>query len=507
MATRAKADHQENKDNAVRSHTERQSSFAVSQPNSPGLAGWLLRLQRTLGNRQVQRKLAFGRQADGEARVAPTVEETIESTRGGGQPLDSQVRARMEQAFGFDFGGVRTHTDATAHELNRSVSARAFTTGQDIFFGEGTYDPVSSSGRELLAHELTHVVQQSSPQVQRKLTVGDPDDQYEQEADRVAAEIVNLPELPAVGGTANAGQAGSAPIQRACSACEEDLRGQAGRLEEEANQTSRGPAGPGIVSRFLGCGCAGRHASNSIIARKPVGLSFSVSRMQRSVIQRQPTVRNGSTGCPVPELQDSLNATGETLVVDGVFGPVTNAAVRRFQTAHRPLVTDGIVGPRTWPALHTAAPGNHGLPAGEDTISNGWGTGTFETTHAWRQQLTPTTTDFSNCEVTEADGGSGSDTCWFPGSSFGPALAVTGGTWTVGANNFWGDDFVGWFPAAINFYRSNGRAPCRASFIQSMRVVRPSGNVQYIRHQHVWGMGTTTVSSTRDGQTESKTWP
>ena len=94
--------------------------------------------------------------------------------------------------MGADFGSVRVHTGSQADALNRSLSARAFTTGQDIFFKQGEYSPGSSSGRELLAHELTHVMQQNGDQVQTKLTVGAAGDQYEQEADQVASSVMRM---------------------------------------------------------------------------------------------------------------------------------------------------------------------------------------------------------------------------------------------------------------------------------------------------------------------------
>ncbi|MBZ5681020.1 MAG: DUF4157 domain-containing protein [Acidobacteriia bacterium] len=157
----------------------------------------LLRLQRTHGNRHVQRVLALARKAEGEAEVAPEVESVIERAQGGGQSLESGVRRKMESAFGTDFSSVRVHTDAEANQLNQAVNALAFTTGQDIFFRDGLYQPSSSSGQELLAHELTHVVQQGGKKVQGKLVVGTPDDQYEQEADLVAKSVMNASEAPA----------------------------------------------------------------------------------------------------------------------------------------------------------------------------------------------------------------------------------------------------------------------------------------------------------------------
>lgn len=150
----------------------------------------LLRLQRHYGNRFVQRVVALSRSGDGPADVAPEVEQTIQQARGSGQALDHSVRTQMEPALQADFSGVRVHTDGQADNLNRSLSARAFATGQDIFFKQGEYNPGSSTGRELLAHELTHVVQQNGDGVQTKLTVGAPGDRYEQEADSVAQAVM-----------------------------------------------------------------------------------------------------------------------------------------------------------------------------------------------------------------------------------------------------------------------------------------------------------------------------
>jgi hypothetical protein len=92
----------------------------------------------------------------------------IESARGGGSPLEDGVRREMESGFGRSLDDVRVHTDSRADELSRQMSARAFTTGSDIFFARGEYDPASPAGRQTLAHELAHVVQQRAG-VHRKL--------------------------------------------------------------------------------------------------------------------------------------------------------------------------------------------------------------------------------------------------------------------------------------------------------------------------------------------------
>jgi len=89
------------------------------------------------------------------------IQQGIQRARTGGQLISNHVRTPMESAFGANFRGVRLHTDDRADQLNRALRARAFTTGQDIFFRRGEYRPGSDSTRRLLAHELTHVVQQN----------------------------------------------------------------------------------------------------------------------------------------------------------------------------------------------------------------------------------------------------------------------------------------------------------------------------------------------------------
>lgn len=87
---------------------------------------------------------------------------TIERMRGAGRGLEEPVRRRMESAFGTSFSGVRIHDGSTAAGLNSAVSARAFTTGSDIFFGRGEYAPDTRSGERVLAHELAHTLQPES---------------------------------------------------------------------------------------------------------------------------------------------------------------------------------------------------------------------------------------------------------------------------------------------------------------------------------------------------------
>lgn len=98
------------------------------------------------------------------------IAQRLSARQGGGQRLPAPVRDRMEAGFRSDFSAVRIHRDAEAAELSTSLAARAFTVGTDIYFSAGAYDPRSSSGRHLLAHELTHVVQQGGRGVTRQVS-------------------------------------------------------------------------------------------------------------------------------------------------------------------------------------------------------------------------------------------------------------------------------------------------------------------------------------------------
>jgi hypothetical protein len=122
---------------------------------------------------------------------------------GGGAPLDTETRADMETRFGHDFGDVRVHTDGAAHDSAKSVNAQAYTVGSNIVFQRDKYDPSSEGGKHMLAHELTHVVQQRSGPVEGTDTgggvkVSDPSDRFEREAVANADRLMSSP-APAAG--------------------------------------------------------------------------------------------------------------------------------------------------------------------------------------------------------------------------------------------------------------------------------------------------------------------
>ncbi|HEU4324566.1 MAG TPA: DUF4157 domain-containing protein [Roseiflexaceae bacterium] len=106
--------------------------------------------------------------------VSPEIEAGIGQMQGGGQPLPASERSFFEGRFGHSFADVRIHSDSRADQISRSINAEAFTVGRDIAFASDTYAPGTSEGRSLIAHELTHVVQQGAagpaPAIQRRAT-------------------------------------------------------------------------------------------------------------------------------------------------------------------------------------------------------------------------------------------------------------------------------------------------------------------------------------------------
>jgi Domain of unknown function (DUF4157) len=121
--------------------------------------------------------------------VHPEVQGRIDATRGSGAGLPAGVRDRFEGELG-PLGDVKVHTDDTADQLNRSVSAKAFATGTDVYFAKGEYNPGSADGDRLIAHELAHVVQQRGAANTGPLAVSNPGDALETEADDVADSIL-----------------------------------------------------------------------------------------------------------------------------------------------------------------------------------------------------------------------------------------------------------------------------------------------------------------------------
>jgi hypothetical protein len=172
------------------SHLLRAAS--AGRPDVLGRSG-VANLQRAVGNSAVGSVL--GEQGAAQEQHSP-VHDVVGS--GGGQPMDADTRADMETRFGTDFSDVRVHTGSAAHESARSVGAHAYTVGHDVVFQRDRYDPASAEGRTMLAHELTHVVQQRSGPVDGTdapggIRISDPSDRFEQDAAANAERIVAAP--------------------------------------------------------------------------------------------------------------------------------------------------------------------------------------------------------------------------------------------------------------------------------------------------------------------------
>jgi Domain of unknown function (DUF4157) len=153
--------------------------------DAAGVAG-VIGLQRAAGNAETAELLEDDRSP---------VHDVISSS---GTPLEAPVRAEMESRFGQGFSDVRIHTDAAAHASATSVNAQAYTVGSDIVFQRDKYDPTSQSGKHMLAHELTHVVQQRSGPVDGTeagggVKISDPSDRFEREAVANADRLMSTP--------------------------------------------------------------------------------------------------------------------------------------------------------------------------------------------------------------------------------------------------------------------------------------------------------------------------
>lgn len=156
----------------------------------------LVEMQKTMGNRAVQ-CLLNGPKNSGAFDLDDDTADRIDRERSSGQALDTDVASKMGKLTGTNFDQVRVHTNPEADALNRQLNAKAFTTGRDIFFRQGAYEPSSIAGQKLIAHELTHVIQQSTGMVNssgKRMTVRSPGDRFEQQANHLA-ETSNNPEI------------------------------------------------------------------------------------------------------------------------------------------------------------------------------------------------------------------------------------------------------------------------------------------------------------------------
>jgi outer membrane protein OmpA-like peptidoglycan-associated protein len=191
--------------------------LAPARPRTPrdvrsGPAGALHSLQRTIGNRATSRLVQLSRAGRSGAldRPSSALADGVTRGKGAGRPLDERTRGTMEARFGAPFGDVRVHTDLHAAQSASELGALAYTVGRDVFFGTGRYQPAQREGRRLLAHELTHVLQQASRSGSIRPGLSSRGDPAEQQAEQVADRLtVGASPVGALGPTS------PASIQRA----------------------------------------------------------------------------------------------------------------------------------------------------------------------------------------------------------------------------------------------------------------------------------------------------
>ncbi len=199
----------------------------------------VIHLQRAAGNASVAQLLGD----ENDAEASP-VKEVV--GKGGGSSMDDATRGFMESRFGQDFGDVRIHTDSKASDSARSVNAQAYTVGSDIVFQSGKFQPDSNDGKQMLAHELTHVVQQRNGPVSGSpapggINISHPSDPFEQEAVNTSASVMasSAPEPSApAGATAQRAEDEEEPpvqtmVQRADDEEEPPVQTMVQREEEE----------------------------------------------------------------------------------------------------------------------------------------------------------------------------------------------------------------------------------------------------------------------------------
>jgi hypothetical protein len=147
-------------------------------------------------NNQQRTLLPFASRHDDIGSIARNVRPAPATS---GQPLDENSQARFEQALGIDLSGVKIHTDQSATRSTRELGARAYTVGHNIVFDAEHYAPETTAGRRLMAHELTHVVQQRHAQDTPGERFSKPGDQHEKEANRIADTIIAGGRAPTIG--------------------------------------------------------------------------------------------------------------------------------------------------------------------------------------------------------------------------------------------------------------------------------------------------------------------
>jgi hypothetical protein len=289
------------------------------------------RVQRQVGSDEEEEELLAAGTAGRVPLVTPALEAQIMGLRGGGQPLSAAARGFFEPRFGYDFSGVRIHAGSAAAALARELQAQAFTTGRDIFFARGTYRPRSDTGLHLLAHELTHVVQQGEGDVRRDVIQCTPLD-----------DIRRLfgPEAPAAGRERNQllrdafgrlGPAEARILRRILTARREgDLDAEADRQLRRGFRALSSGIREGLMSRL--------EAACQATAAAPAGEGRQSGRGRETVEEGAPTAEAGPAEEPATyeRAQVVLDAVIQILSGFGVGEVLREVEPGRFRLISHP---------------------------------------------------------------------------------------------------------------------------------------------------------------------------
>lgn len=261
---------------------------------------------------------------------------------------------------------------------------------------------------------------------------------------------------------------------------------------------------PGTASADL-CSCTATLGSAAVMVGGTSTVNVTVTNTSRYACQfdwQIVKIGGSPTVNIVPNQGRSLLSPGGTDTNPIQLGIPASSNARDSATLQVRVTGDG----SCMSFNSTACP----IPASETTTFSAWGVGNSATLGLWNQNLRPATADFTGRRVTEQNpGGGGPDSCWFQGSAIAPFIAITSGSWIVGGNNLWGADEVGWLASAVNYYRTQGRAPCSTQFPQRMVIncPHPLNLPTYQNNMLGGGIGVTTVTTNRAGQFQTKPFP
>jgi hypothetical protein len=260
------------------------------------------------GQNQAQRQVAEGQEEASKveepvmAKLSSTDQQAVNQemepqlipSEGGGSSLPHSARAFMEPRFGREFGDVRIHNDAAAARSASSIGAAAYTSGNHIHFGAGKYEPDTAEGKKLLAHELTHVVQQSKGRMKKSLNASDTQQQGEKETNQGAHEVSRKAEKSRQASIASS----ISPYNRSTAQLAPNVTAVNGPAEVAAGRRGR--------ARFQATAPRGTTITWSIQGANPTGAVLGTSTTRTNTL----TIPAASTGGTITiRAADAGNAT------------------------------------------------------------------------------------------------------------------------------------------------------------------------------------------------------